>query len=423
MSHLLFKYRLYPSKTQIGILEEQLELCRQAHNWLLESCKETYKETGKTLSQFDLNKSLICLKTQRPEIAKVHSQVLQNISKRIKDGYTNFFARRRAGLKAGLPRFKKYGTYRSITYPQSGFNVKAKKLYLSKIGEIRIRQHRELRGEVKTLTVKRMPSGRWYACFSCIVEPHHKDKPLKDVGIDVGLNSYAVLSDGTRIGNPRFYRKSEKRLAHLQRNLSRKKRGSNNRNKARVKVARLHEYIRNQRNDFLHKASRRIADTYGTVYVEDLKIRYMVRNHCLAKSISDAGWGTFVNMISYKAESAGGRLIQVNPRNTTQNCSQCGDYVKKTLSDRVHECPSCGLVMDRDLNASMNVLKIGQGLPHECPSCGLVMDRDLNASMNVLKIGQGLPESKPVEDKTTTPPTVAVQVYPVNQEASLLVGR
>ncbi len=389
MPFLMFKYRLYPSKKQICVLEEQLELCRQTHNWLLATCKGTYKETGKTLSYFDLNKNLICLKHQRPNIIKVHSQVLQNISKRINDGYAGFFARREAGLKAGLPRFKKHGTYKSITYPQSGFKIKAKKLHLSKIGDIRIKQHRELRGHVKTLTVKRMPSGKWYACFSCIVEAESKDKPFKDVGIDVGLNSYAVLSDGTKIENPRFYRKSEKRLAHLQRGLSRKKKGSRNRDKTRLKVARLHEHIQNQRTDFLHKASRKIANTYETVYVEDLKINNMVKNHCLAKSISDAGWGRFIGMIAYKAESAGGKLIPVNPRNTTQNCSQCGEYVKKTLSDRIHKCPSCGLVMDRDLNASKNILKIGKELA----------------------------ESMPAEDKTTTPPTEAGQVYPMKQEA------
>ena len=179
--------------------------------------------------------------------------------------------------------------------------------------------------------------------------------------------------------------------------MSRKKRGSHNRNKARLKVARLHEYIQNQRTDFLHKASRKIADTYETVYVEDLKIRNMVKSHCLAKSISDAGWGRFIEMIAYKAESAGGRLIPVNPRNTTQNCSMCGEYVKKTLSIRVHECPSCGLVVDRDYNAALNILARGR------------------------EIGKELAESMPVEDKTTTPPTVAVQVYPVKQEAPGLI--
>ena len=391
----MFKYRLYPSNNQIKILENQLELCRQTYNWVLASCKGAYEETGKTLSQFDLNKNLICLKHQRPEITQVHSQVLQNISKRIKDGYTNFFARRKAGLKGGLLRFKKYGRYKSITYPQSGFKIEGNKLHLSKIGDIRIKQHRELRGQVKTLTVKRMPSGKWYACFSCIVETQPRDKPFKDVCIDVGLNSYAVLSDGIRIENPRYYRKSEKRLARLQRKMSRNVRGSRNYIKAKTKVARLHEKIANRRTDFLHKASRKIADTYETVYVEDLKISNMVKNHRLAKSISDAGWGDFTRMIAYKAESAGGQLVQVNPRNTTQNCSQCGEHVKKLLSKRIHECPSCGLVMDRDLNASKNVLKIGQGLT----------------------------ESRPVEEKAAALSAVVVQAYPVKQEASLLVER
>ncbi len=395
MPSRMFRYRLYPSRKQISILEDQFELCRQTHNWLLVSCRDTYKETGKTLTQFDLTKKLPYLKTQRPEIAKVYSQVLQNISKRIKDAYTGFFARRRAGLKAGLPRFKKYGTYKSITYPQKGFKVKAKRLYLSKIGDIRINLHRELRGEIKTLTVKRMPSGRWYVCFSCIVEAQPRKHQVPDVGIDMGLNSYAVLSDGTRIENPRFYRKSEKRLAHLQRNLSRKKRGSNNRDKARLKVARLHESIGNRRTDFLHKASRKIADAYGTIYVEDLKIRNMVKNRKLAKSICDAGWGRFIGMITYKAESAGGQVIQVNPRNTTQNCSRCGEYVKKTLSTRTHECPSCGLVLDRDLNASKNVLKIGKELAESMPD------------------GEG----------ASTQPPLVEQVSLMKQEASLLVGR
>ena len=159
MSQLMFRYRLYPSKTQTNILEEQLDLCRQTHNLLLDYCKQQYKKTGKTPTQFDLNNILITLKRLRPDISLVFSQVLQNIAKRIKDGYTNFYARRKAGLKAGLPRFKKYGRYKSVTYPQFGFNVEGNRLRLSKIGDIRIKQHREIRGQIKTLTVKRMPSG------------------------------------------------------------------------------------------------------------------------------------------------------------------------------------------------------------------------------------------------------------------------
>ncbi len=379
MPRRTFRYRLYPSKTQTKILEEQLELCRLAYNSLLDYCKQQYKEKRKTPSQFDLNNLLITLKQLRPELTQVYSQILQNIAKRIKDGYTGFYARRRAGLKAGLPRFKKYGRYKSITYPQFGFKLEGNKLILSKIGAIRIRQHRNLPEHIKTLIVKRMPSGKWYACFSCIVEAQPREKPFEDVGIDVGLNSYAVLSDGTRIDNPRLYRKSEKRLVHLQRGMSRKLRGSRNYVKSKTKVAKLHEKVANRRTDFLHKESRGIVDRYGTVYSEDLKIGNMVRNHCLAKSISDAGWGRFIGMIAYKEEESGGQLIQVNPRNTTQMCSRCGEHVKKTLSDRMHECPYCGLVLDRDHNAALNILTRGR------------------------EIRQELPEFRPVEEKATTP--------------------
>jgi len=273
------------------------------------------------------------------------------------------------------------------------------RLSLSKIGDIKIRLHREIQGQIKVLTVKRCPSGKWYACFSCIVEAQSKDKPFEDVGIDVGLNSYAVLSNGAIVNNPRLYRKSEKRLVRLQRGMSRKERGSRNWVKAKKGVARLHEKIGNRRSDFLHKVSRKIADAYETVYVEDLKIGNMVRNHCLAKSISDAGWGRFIGMIAYKEEGTGGRLIRVNPRGTTQECSRCGERVKKTLSDRVHECPFCGLVMDRDHNSALNVLVRGRGIRREPP------------------------EFRPVEEKVSTPPLEAVQAYPVKQEASQLVGR
>jgi len=395
----MFRYRLYPSKTQTKVLEEQLELCRLAHNSLLDHCKQQYKEKGKTPSQFDLNNLLITFKQMRPEFLRIHSQVLQNIAKRIKDSYTNFYARRRIGLKAGLPRFKKYGRYKSITYPQFGFKIDGNKLNLSKIGNVRIRQHREPPELIKTLTVKRMPSGKWYACFSCIVEAQTKEKPFKDVGIDVGLHSYAVLSNGSIIDNPRLYRNSEQRLVRLQRGMSQKESSSRNWVNAKTKVAKLHEKIGNRRSDFLHKASRKIADAYENVYVEDLKIGNMVRNRCLAKSISDAGWGRFIGMIAYKVEGTGVQLIQVNPRNTTQNCFRCGQQVKKILSERIHECPHCGLVMSRDHNAALNILARGR------------------------EIGQELPKFRPVEEKASTQPQLVEQVYPGKQEASLLVGR
>ena len=213
MSHRTFKYRLYPSRPQTEILEEQLQICRGLHNWLLHYAKDYYKDTGKTISYLTLQNLLPKHKTIRPELLKVHSQVIQNIARRIRLGHENFFARNKVGLKAGLPRFKKHGRYRSITYPQSGFKVEEGLLRLSKIGDIKIRLHRPIIGEVKTLTVKRMPSGKWYACFSCIVEAQPREKPFEDVGIDVGLHSYAVLNDGICFENPRLFRQSEKKLA------------------------------------------------------------------------------------------------------------------------------------------------------------------------------------------------------------------
>jgi len=179
----MYKFRLDPSNKEKEFFEEQFELCRQTYNWLLLHCRDTYRESGKTPTQHDLTKLLIPLKQQRPELYRVYAQVLQNICKRIKDSYTGFYARRRAGLKAGLPRFKKYGTYKSITYPQvgrHGLKIKDNRLTLSKIGKKRVKQHREIRGQVKTLTIKRMATGKWFACFSCIVDDVVKEKLATD---------------------------------------------------------------------------------------------------------------------------------------------------------------------------------------------------------------------------------------------------
>jgi len=387
----MFKYRLYPSRRHENHLKHHLDICKDVHNALLRHCRRNPTPP----SQYALSMLLPALKHEHPEYADVYSQVLQNISKRIRDAYHGFFARRDAGLKAGRPRFKSAGRYKSMTYPQSGFKVEGDMLVLSGIGSIRMRLHRPIRGDVKTLTVKRMPSGKWYAVFCCKVEAQPKEKPGEEVGVDLGLECFSTLSDGTRIENPRYYRASERRLTLLQRSLSRKEKGSRNRRRARLRVARLHEKVENRRSDFLHKASRAVADSYGTVYVEDLKIRNMVRNRRLAKSIQDAGWGRFVGMLCYKEEESGGRVVFVDPRGTSQVCSGCGVVVVKSLSVRVHECPFCGLTLDRDLNAARNILWIGRGPP----------------------------DLKPVERLTSVWPSGAGQVGSVKQEASLLVGR
>ena len=201
-----------------------------------------------------------------------------------------------------------------------------------------------------------MPSGKWFVIFACQQKSIPQVNNNGVVGIDVGLKSFAVLSDKTVIENPRFYRKSQKKLAKLQRRLSRKKPKSKNRDKARIKVARCHEKITNQRNDFLHKETTKLTNTYSILKVEDLKICNMLKNHCLAKSIADASWGTFFNMLSYKVESTGGEVLKVAPHGTTTKCSRCGFNVPKTLSDRVHCCPNCGLKVDRDFNSANGIL-------------------------------------------------------------------
>jgi putative transposase len=216
--------------------------------------------------------------------------------------------------------------------------------------------HRQIIGIVKTCTVRR-DGDHWYACFSVEYEPEQKATPSKQIGIDVGLKSFATTSDGTEIQNPKYLRKTETKLKCAQRILSRRKKGGKNRKKAKAVVVNLHRKVRNQRSDFHHKEARKIVDTCGFIVVEDLKIKNMVKNHHLAKSISDAGWGGFLNILAYKAEEAGCRFEKVAPHHTSVNCSCCGTAIPKTLATRIHRCNVCGLILNRDHNAAINILQ------------------------------------------------------------------
>lgn len=361
-----FKYRLYPSRKQKVRWLTQFDLCRGLYNELLQQCKTAYKIQGKTLTKTELCQVITSTKENHPELSGVYSQVLQNCADRLVKAYGNFFNRvrlRKQGVKvkAGFPRFKKY--WRSITYPQFGFKLTKNErgssfLEVSKLGRIPIVLHRSIEGKIKTLTVKRNPAGQWNAIFAC-------DEPVADkrhsyadseVGIDMGLESFATLSDGTKIDNPRHLIKGERRLKRRQRKLSRTKKGSRRRWKARRRLVKLHVKVSNQRENFLHQLSRQLATQYGVIKVEDLAIPNMMRNHRLAKHIADASWGRFIGMLSYKESQSGGRVIAVNPHGTSQRCSRCGEIVPKELSDRTHSCPNCGLLLDRDLNAAINIL-------------------------------------------------------------------
>jgi len=361
-----FKYRIYPTKAQRSKMEQTLELCRWTYNETLAYRKNSFEQEGKSRSKYETHNLLPEWKKNKPELKEVFSQTLQNVQERVDLAFKAFFRRVKAGETPGYPRFKGKGWYDSFTYPQLGFKLSFGKLRLSKIGDIKIKLHRPIEGKIKRLTVRRSSTGKWFACFSVEIDDPPKP-PWKDglmAGIDVGLESFATLSNGEKIDNPRFFRSEEKALAKAQRRLSKYEKGTFERRKALKVVQRTHERIANRRYDFAHQVSHGLVERFGLIAFEDLSITNMLKNHCLAKSISDAAWRMLVITTSYKAESAGSMVVLVDPRNTSQLCSRCGLKVTKSLSERVHECPQCGLVMDRDENAAINILRLGlQSLP------------------------------------------------------------
>jgi len=285
----------------------------------------------------------------------LYSQVAQTLSHRLQNALWRMVKMRKQGKECGYPRFKNMDRMKSLNYPQSGFRLD-RKLKVTPFGELSIKQHREIEGKIKTLTLKKESSGKWFATFSVETEPQiPKINHGEQVGIDLGLTKFAVLSNKEVIKNPRHLKQYEEKLAQLQIRLSKKKKGSNNRKRAKHKVALLHEKISNTRTDFLHKTSTRLVNTYSLIALEKLASQEMTRQN-FGKSINDAGWNMFANMIGYKAEEAGCKVVFVDPKNTTQECSNCREIVKKELSDRIHDCPFCGFVMDRDLNAAKNIL-------------------------------------------------------------------
>jgi putative transposase len=277
-------------------------------------------------------------------------------------------ARKKAGKKAGFPRFKPIERVKSFTYPQFGFKLN-ERLELSGIGSVAIRKHRELHGTIKTLTIKKSHSGKWHAIFTAECEkqvPKINKKPK--VGIDLGIETFAYMSDGSRIENPRNLRLAQERLALAQRRMSKKQKGGSNRAKNRKMVALAYERLTNKRRDFLHKSSRVLVESHSLIAMEALNNEGLARGF-LAKEVLDCSWAEFASMISYKAEEAGCEVVLVNPAHTSQMCSNCGLIRKKSLAERWHECP-CGASMHRDLNAAMNILQRATGGTPGSQACG-----------------------------------------------------
>jgi putative transposase len=361
-----FKYRLYPTRRQQRLLDQQLEECRWLYNHLLAERRDAWEQRQESVRLYDQQATLPALKAARPSLAGVHSQVLQNVVVRLDLAFQAFFRRVRTGETPGYPRFRGRGRYDSLTFPQvpvgCRLDAEENRIRIANIGQVKIILHRPLEGSPKTAAVSRSSTGKWYVCFSCeCAELSPLPATGQPVGIDVGLKTFATLSDGQEITNPNFFRLEQKALAKAQRRVSKEEQGTPERAKRRKVVARVHERTRWRRGDFAHQHSRRIVNLFDLIAVEDLSVNRMVRNHCLAKSIHDAAWSQFTSLLSYKAVWAGRKYVAVNPAYTSQDCSQCGH--RKTdlsLADRTYTCSCCGVVLDRDRNASLNIVRVGQ---------------------------------------------------------------
>ena len=348
------KIRIYPDAKQTEKLAKAFGCARWVCNNSLNESQKTYQETGKGLGHFSLNNRLPVLKQTVDWLGETHSQVLQSVCLNLSRAFVNFFERR-----AAYPTFKSKHSKQSIQYPQGVKIVEGRKLFLPKIGHVKAVVHRDIVGTIKTVTISKTLTGKY---FAAILTENGLDAPAisfdgKIVGIDVGLTHLAITSDGSKFDNPKHVAKAQKNLKRKQQKLSRKVKGSNTRNKARILVAKAHEKVANARKDYLHKLSRRLVNESQVIAVEDLHVKGMMRNHCLAKAISDAGWGSLTTMLKYKAEQAGKGYIEVNRFFPSSKACSCCLHIQSSmpLNIRSWRCDKCGSLHDRDINAAKNI--------------------------------------------------------------------
>ena len=359
-----FKYKLQPTADQERAMAFVLRRCRELYNAGLQERRDAWRMCGVPITVASQSAQLPAIKDVRPEYRDIHSQVLQDVLTRLDRAFQAFFRRVKAGQTPGYPRFKGVDRYTSFTYKQFGRGAMLDNgcLVLSKIGRLAVRWSRPLEGTPKTVTISHEADG-WYVCFSCADVPT-EPLPLtgQETGIDLGLESFATLADGSQIANPRIFRVAELNLKRAQRRVSRRKKGSHRRRKAVQLLARAHQKVRRARADFHHKTALALVRRYDTIYHEDLQTANMVKNHHLAKSIADAGWSRFLSILSFKAAEAGKTVVAVPPAYTSQSCSGCGVLVAKGLSVRWHLCPDCGTSLHRDHNAAKNIERAGLAL-------------------------------------------------------------
>lgn len=352
-----FKYPLRPTVRQRAILESWLTLCRQLYNCALEQRRECWRMAiPKNISYNYQTKELTEIRAADPVYGHLPVEAARSSLRALQHAFDGFFRRVREGDTPGYPRFK--GKDRFSSFGIGRVKVEGKKVRVPNLGLVKFHLYRPIEGEIRDVRLCRQ-ADRWFVCFSCDVGEAPAKVPVsKSAGVDLGLNSFAVLSDGKRVENPRFFRKSEDLLARRQRALSTKKRGSKSRFRAKILVQKAYAHVRNQRVDFARKLAAELFKTYDLIAYEDLNIQGLAKSR-LSKSINDAAWGGFIRALVSKAECAGKWAVPVNPRGTSIRCSRCGDEVLKTLSERVHRC-ACGLTLDRDENAARNILALGR---------------------------------------------------------------
>lgn len=358
--HRTFKYPLHPTKAQEEVLEGWLRQCCDLFNAALQERRDAWRKQRRSVSYNAQTAGLAEWRQADPEGAAVPSDVQRSALRRVDDAFKDFFRRVKSKRGGGFPRFRPYQRYDSFEVPAMHVRLEGSRVKLPKLPDVKVNLYRPLQGRMLSATVRREPTGKWFVCFDCdLGAAPEKMDPQSIIGIDLGLKALAVTSDGEVFENPKHAERSAEKLARAQRMLSRRKRGSRGRVRAKAAVARAHVRVKNQRLDHARKLAANLVSRFDVIAYEDLDIRALSRG-ILAGAIMKAGWGLLLRAIDCKAESAGKWTLKVDPRGTSQRCSGCGATVPKDLDDRLHECPRCGLVIDRDHNAALNICSLGR---------------------------------------------------------------
>ena len=369
-----YRYRLNPTKAQTVVLLEWLRFTRELYNAALEERRGAWQKQIKSISRYDQQAQLLDVRKDRPEFSAVPVVILRGALSRLDKAFQAFFRRCKSGEKPGYPRFKNKSRWSSLLIDdlqkKSPIVAGGKRVKIPLLGKVKFKQHRPIEGIPKAMRLTIDFTGRWFVTLACVDVPR-KILPVsnKSVGIDLGLLNFAAMSEGETFSNPKLMNNARICLERAQRLVTRRKRGSKRRKKAVKILARHHDRVTNLRREHHISVAKKLVSEYGTIFVEKLSIKNMIRSsdpggakRGLNRSIQDASWGNFVHWLNVKAEEAGREVIEVDPHNTSQICSGCGTKVRKDLSVRVHDCPHCGLILDRDINAARNILRLGLSL-------------------------------------------------------------